>query len=175
MLIVGLVVLFLRAGGERASAVLFGRRAWTAEAMLGTLLVPLVFALVAASGHVILRVAPWLHQPDNPLAALLGTPTGLVVFAIVGIVGGGVREEVQRAFVLHRFEQRLGGAWTGLLAFSLVFGIGHSLQGWAAVMVTALLGAFWGLVYLRRRSIVAPAVSHALFNVFEVVGFSVLQ
>jgi membrane protease YdiL (CAAX protease family) len=32
-----------------------------------------------------------------------------------------------------------------------------------------LLGAFWGMVYLRRRSTVAPMVSHAGFDLLQIV------
>jgi membrane protease YdiL (CAAX protease family) len=76
---------------------------------------------------------------------------------------------VQRAFIRHRFEQYLGGAMTGLVIFSVVFGLGHLIQGRDAAIATGLLGAFWGIVYLRRRSIVAPVFCHALFNLTEVV------
>jgi membrane protease YdiL (CAAX protease family) len=174
-LVIGLVILFLQAGGERPREVLLGRRAIRWELLIGLGLVPIVFLLVAVGAVVIAALAPWLQQPDNPLAALLRTRTGLIVFAIVGVIAGGLREEVQRAFVLHRFEQRLGGAVAGLVLFSLVFGAGHVVQGWAAVVITAMLGAFWGIVYLRRRSIVAPTVSHAAFNLLEVVGIVLQQ
>ena len=36
-------------------------------------------------------------------------------------------------------------------------------------MATGVLGAFWGLLYLTRGSIVAAAVSHGLFNFGQVV------
>lgn len=71
--------------------------------------------------------------------------------------------------MLHRFEQHLGGATVGLVLFSTAFGLGHALQGWEASILTGLLGAFWGGVYLWRRSIVAPAVCHAAFNLVEVI------
>jgi membrane protease YdiL (CAAX protease family) len=34
-----------------------------------------------------------------------------------------------------------------------------------------VLGAVWGLVYLWRKSIVAPVVSHAGFNTVQIVQF----
>jgi membrane protease YdiL (CAAX protease family) len=40
--------------------------------------------------------------------------------------------------------------------------------------VTGALGAFWALLYLRRRSVVAPVVSHAGFNSLEVLRVAVL-
>jgi membrane protease YdiL (CAAX protease family) len=82
-----------------------------------------------------------------------------------------VREEVQRAFVLHRFEQHLGGPVVGLLVFSTLFGVGHALQGWDVTIITGTLGVVWGVTWLRRRSILAPMVCHSFFNLIEVVQF----
>ena len=81
---------------------------------------------------------------ENPLQDLIQTPAQALILAIVATISGGLREEIQRAFILHRFEQYLGGAHVGLILYSLVFGLGHSLQGWDAVLTTAMLGAFWG-------------------------------
>ncbi len=36
----------------------------------------------------------------------------------------------------------------------------------------AALGAFWAILYLRRRSSVAPIVSHAGFNALEILRVS---
>ena len=58
-----------------------------------------------------------------------------------------------------------------MLAFGVLFGLGHYVQGWSVVIITALLGMLWSVVYLLRRSVVAPMVSHASFNLIEVIGF----
>ena len=114
-------------------------------------------------------VTPWLHTvPHNPLQDLVRTPKDAALFAVVLIVAGGIREEVQRAFLLRRFERWLGGPRVGLVVTSVAFGAGHFVQGADAVVATAALGAFWGSVYLRRRSVGAPVVSHAGFNVLQV-------
>jgi membrane protease YdiL (CAAX protease family) len=88
---------------------------------------------------------------------------------LVAVVAGGLREELQRAFLLHRFRSDLGGAVNGLILTSVAFGLGHLLQGWDAVIVTGLLGAFWGGLYLARRSITAGVVSHGLTNAAQVM------
>jgi membrane protease YdiL (CAAX protease family) len=90
---------------------------------------------------------------------------------LVVVVAGGVREEAQRAFVLHRFEVWLGGRWVGLVVGSAAFGAGHLLQGADAAIATGLLGVFWGIVYLRRRSVVAPIVSHSGFNLLQIAQY----
>jgi hypothetical protein len=63
--------------------------------------------------------APWLHNvPQNPLEQMASVPGQAALFALVAIVAGGVREELQRAFLLHRFEQHLGGAAVGVIVLS---------------------------------------------------------
>ena len=96
------------------------------------------------------------------------TPRDALIFSVGAIIAGGVREEIQRAFILRRFEQHLGGASVGLVVFSVAFGAGHLLQGWDAAIVTMILGLVWGVVFLMRRSIIAPLVSHACFNLLEI-------
>ena len=163
-----LIVWLLVRRGERPGQVFFGERPIAGEAITGVLSVPLVFAVVVALTIVIRRFAPSLHNvPHNPLEALLGTQAGLVMFLFVVIVAGGVREELQRAFLLHRFRDDLGQPWMGVLITSLAFGMGHTLQGLDAAIITGSLGAIWGVMYIVRRSALAPIVSHSLFNSTE--------
>jgi membrane protease YdiL (CAAX protease family) len=112
--------------------------------------------------------------PHNPLQDLVRTPADAALFALVLIVAGGIREEIQRAFLLRRFERWLGGARVGLVVTSLAFGAGHFIQGADAAVATAVLGFFWGVVYLRRRSIGAPIASHAGFNLVQVLQYLAL-
>ena len=172
VLLIGLIVLLLVMHGESLKQVFLGHRPVMREAVLGVWLIPVVFVMVMGVMLTLSRLAPWLHNvPRNPLEDLIDSGAEAGMFAVVAIVAGGVREEIQRAFILHRFEQHLGGAWVGLLVFSLVFGLGHALQGWDAAITTGVLGAVWGLVYLRRRSVIAPMVSHAGFNTAEIVRY----
>jgi CAAX amino terminal protease family. len=90
------------------------------------------------------------------------------------MIAGGVREEIQRGFVLRRFEQFLGGAVPGLVFFSILFGLGHLEQGHDVAIATGLLGAFWGAVFLVRRSVLGPMIGHAGFNLTQVAKFLVL-
>jgi membrane protease YdiL (CAAX protease family) len=169
-IVVGLALMFLRSRGEAPRAVLLGARPVVREAWLGVALVLPILLGIGLVGLGLRTLAPWLHNvPDNPLAALARDPRTLAIFAAVVVLAGGVREEVQRAFVLHRFRQHLGGARLGLWLFSIAFGLGHLLQGYDAALLTAVLGLTWGLLYLHRGSVVAPMVSHAGFNLLEVL------
>jgi membrane protease YdiL (CAAX protease family) len=175
VLLVWLVLALLARAGESPRQVLFGSRSIGFEVLRGFVLVPWVFAIVVGVALTIARWAPQLIVP-NPLASLASTWPQYVVFAITVIFAGGLREEVQRAFILHRCEQRLGGAAVGVMVWGLIFGFGHYfVQGWSAAIITGLLGIFWNLVYLARRSVVAPMVSHASFNLIEVIGFGLAR
>ena len=176
ILVIGLVLLFLRANGERIRDALVGVRPVSREMALGVLLVPVSFLLAVSVIVALNLAAPWLHNvARNPFDALLQTTRQQVILAFVVTVAGGLREEVQRAFVLRRFEQSLGGAVFGLVLWSVAFGLGHLAQGRDVAVATAALGAFWGLVYLNRRSVVAPAVAHAGFNLSEIVRHALVR
>ncbi len=169
-LILALVWMLMRAHGEHPVAVMVGRRPIRSELLLGLALVPAALLVVAAAFAALSRVAPELRNvPENPLEALITTPAAALTFAAVAVVAGGLREEVQRAFILRRFEQHLGGAAVGLVVFSVAFGLGHLVQGRDAAIITGLLGALWGVLYLVRGSMVAPFACHAGFNATEVL------
>src|SRR5262249_40407914 len=149
--LIGLILLFLLARGDRPAQVLFGERRVMPEAAAG---IGLMFAsMLLAMGVLILiqLVAPGLRTVEhNPLQDLLRTPRNAALFGLVVIVAGGIREEIQRAFLLNRFERWLGGGFVGIVIISVGFGFGHKIQGWDAVLATGVLGALWGVVYLRR-------------------------
>jgi membrane protease YdiL (CAAX protease family) len=172
LLLIALVVVLLRARGESPRDVLFGGRSILVEARAGVRLALVALVLGIVILLTIQLVVPSLHDVEtNPLQTLIRTPRDAVIFAVVVVLAGGVREEVQRAFLLRRFEQWLGGGGVGVVVTSLFFGAGHRIQGLDAAVATGILGAFWGLVYLRRRSVVAPVVSHAGFNLLQLAQF----
>ena len=174
IILIGLMVILTIARGERVAELWLGSRPLGREASIGALLVPVVFILVVLLLSALMALAPWLHNvPTNPLENMATTAAGAAVLAVVAIFAGGVREELQRAFLLRRFEQHLGGAVVGVVVLSIAFGLGHIVQGWDAVVTTGLLGAFWAVLYLRRGSAVAPLVSHAGFNTLEVLRVAI--
>jgi membrane protease YdiL (CAAX protease family) len=174
VLLVGLMVIITRAHGERVRDLWIGRGPVTPEVIRGVLLIPLVFLMVVVLLNVMRIVRPELHNVEtNPLEQLAATPGEAALFAIVAIVAGGVREEMQRAFLLRRFELHLGGAIVGVILLSVAFGLGHLVQGWDAVITTGTLGAVWALIYLRRRSSIAPIISHSGFNSLEILRVAI--
>lgn len=171
VLVVALIVWLLRRRGESVRALLLGDAPFWREAAAGAGLVVPVTLGVALAITAVRLVAPSLHNlPENPMTALMGDPRLVVTFALVVMLAGGVREEMQRAFQLHRLAPGVMPRWPALLLTSVAFGFGHTVQGHDVAIATGLLGALWGALWLTRGSIVAPAVCHALFNLGQVVA-----
>lgn len=171
VLVVALVVYLLRRRGESVRAVMLGRASRWREASLGaSLVLPVTMgvALVIAGLRV---VWPGLHNVEtNPMTSAMADPGLVVAFALVVMLAGGLREEMQRAFQLHRLAPGVMPPWPALLLTSVSFGAGHLVQGRDVAIATGLLGALWGALWIRRGSIVAPAVCHALFNLGQLAA-----
>jgi membrane protease YdiL (CAAX protease family) len=175
VLLVGLIFFMLASHRERARDVFLGPRPAARDAQLGVLLIPAALFIGLGVLVAIQLLAPRLHTvPVNPFQGLLKTRRDALLFAGIVIVAGGLREEVQRAFLIHRFEQYLGGAVAGVVITSVGFGLGHLPQGADAAIATGTLGALWAIVYLWRRSMIAPLVSHSGFDLLQIVQFLAL-
>ena len=165
-----LIRVFLLLSGENSRDVYLGRRPAWGEIGRGLALVPITFLIVVALVSAVRAVAPWLHNVKvSPLEAFMRNPLDAAIFLVVVVLAGGVREELQRGFILHRFGQRLGGMWVGNLTFGLAFGLLHFDQGWDIALVIGLLGLAWGAFYIRRGSVLLSVANHAGFNAAQVL------
>lgn len=179
-LLIAIMILLMHAHRESARVAWLGPAEgrgskMVRDALVGLATVPLVFVGVGILLNAIRLFVPSLHNvATNPLERLASTPSQAALFSLVAILAGGLREELQRAFMLRRFEQYLGGARVGIWVISVAFGLGHLMQGWDAVITTGTLGAFWAWMYVQRRSSVGPIVSHAGFNSLEILRVAVL-
>ncbi len=170
LVLITLMIVLMRTHGESPSQLWIGTRPLTREVLVGLLHVPLLIISANLLLNAIRLLAPSLHNVEvNPFEQLAASPLEGAALALVVVFAGGVKEELQRAFLLHRFEQHLGGARVGVVVVSFLFGLAHYTQGWDAAVVVGSIGFFWGVVYLRRRSTVAPIVSHATFDLLQVV------
>jgi membrane protease YdiL (CAAX protease family) len=164
-----LIRVFLTLSGETSRDVFIGVRPVGREIVRGLLLLPVAFGAVIAVIYGLGLVFPSLDNVrTSPVEAFMRTPFEAAIFMVVVVLAGGVREELQRAFILHRFEQRLYGQYLGLATFGLLFGALHYDQGFDVAIAIGLLGVLWGLLYIRRRSAVASMVNHASFNAAQV-------
>jgi uncharacterized protein len=165
------MVALLKAHGEGFSDLGLNGRRWGANALIGLAILPAFFLTNALVSELFRRFLPGFYIDRNPLIDLIRTPRDLALFLLSGIAAGGIKEELQRAFILTRFRQHLGGAWLGLALWSVAFAAGHYLQGFQGVVIAGVLGLLFGILYLVRQSVVAPIVSHAAYDTIVLIGY----
>ncbi|NWG12593.1 MAG: CPBP family intramembrane metalloprotease [Acidobacteria bacterium] len=166
-----LLLLLLHMNQETLKDLGMHRHQWISHLAVGAALVPVLFlvnALVALCFKVLL---PKYFLDRNPLIDLIRTPKDLAVFLLAALYAGGIKEELQRAFILNRFRDHLGGAWFGLVVWSIVFGAGHYVQGPQGVVAATIFGLLFGGLYLVRRSLLAPLAAHALYDTTALLGY----
>lgn len=160
----------LRWRGENLRAIGWAAGRWTAEVRSGLLWVPLLFLATFANGVLFRWLLPDLVTAENPMLALVREWTDLLLLGLSAVYVGGLKEEVQRAFVLHRFRD-LGGPWVGLAVWSIIFGAGHSVQGVDNAVAAGILGLLFGILYLRRGSLTGPITAHAAYNLLTLAVY----
>jgi membrane protease YdiL (CAAX protease family) len=142
------------------------------EALRGLLWVPAIFAAAYLLKFFFRHAAPMLYSGEkNVLEEMMRDPADLGLFLFASLFAGGIKEEFQRAFVIRRFEAGWGPAWVGALLYAAYFGYGHLLQGIDEAIIAGLVGLAWGLLFIARKSVVAPVVSHGLYDALELIRY----
>jgi len=160
------IILFMlmKARGETLSMLGMRRKQWKTNILLGVLAVPCLLLLSSAVSLFFKHFLPEYALDKNPLTEMVHSPRQLILFMIVVIIGGGIKEELQRAFILRRFSQHLGGAVTGIVTWSLIFGAEHYVQGLQGMCSAAILGFIFGILYLIRGNLILTITAHAVYN-----------
>ena len=185
-----LVVFLLRQRGQALSELGWRWENIGREVLWGIGCVPVLFISTVVVNLFFQAFFPRFISTANPLLDLVEDPGDLALFLMSSLYVGGIKEEIQRAFVLDRFERYLGpillwpflrfmdrsnsrrkevsrrlGVVVGLILWSIFFAVGHAVQGFDSAVAAGVLGLLFGLLYLWRRNLIAPMVAHTLFDV----------
>jgi membrane protease YdiL (CAAX protease family) len=133
-------------------------------------------------------IRSWLHPDEATLSiyALTGAHSLRSAFALTSFLAYivylcPIQEYVARAGVqapiMNAFGARL--AWVGAVVSTFVaatvFGAMHIGFGVLAVFLTALVGLYWGIVFVRTRSVLAVSVSHMVLGVAAFYWFGLIR
>jgi len=144
---------------------------WKANSMLGLTLIPFLFLVNSGVSFIFRNYLPQYYTEHNPLTDIIHSPQQLALFIVAALVAGGIKEELQRAFILNKFRSYLGGAAAGLVLWSLAFGAGHYVQGIQGIVIAAAYGFLFGLLYLMSGSLIAPIVAHSAYDTLALLGY----
>jgi hypothetical protein len=140
-----------------------------------------VSAGVALAVHELIVLEPLVRQwtgssPDlSTFRELTGNlQTTLLLIALSWVLAAFGEEMVWRGFAMTRVAEVLGGgatAWlVSLVGVSIIFGIAHSYQELSGVIITAIGGMAYGILFLLSgRSLAVPIIAHGAQNTCDLL------
>ncbi len=93
----------------------------------------------------------------------------LVLAVMLVIVVAIVEETVFRGYLILRLKTATRRSWVAVLLSSFVFSIGHGYEGMAGVISVFCLGVVFAVIYLWRKSLIAPMIIHFLIDFSSIV------
>jgi membrane protease YdiL (CAAX protease family) len=167
--LVALIFFFLYRNGERPALIGWHSRGAGREVALGVGL----FVPVFIGAQLLESILPsaGFSAPSSPLPDLVPSPNVVeLVLAVVLVVVVAISEEVIfRGYLLLRFTQLFRASGPAVLMSAYIFSLGHGYEGTAGVVTVGVTGMVLGLVYLWRRSLIAPMVMHLLLDLVAIV------
>jgi len=166
-----LLILMLNIHQQRLTDLTGPLTRWAKNSLMGLALVPLLFLINVLVSLTLMYFLPQYFSERNPLLDTIRSRRDLALFILAALLAGGIKEEFQRAFILTRFREHLGGAPLGLVLWSVAFGAAHYVQGPQGMITASLFGLIFGLVYLVQKSLVSPIVAHGVYDTVVLLGF----
>ncbi len=164
-----LVVFFLWRDGEPLARLGWKFTRLKQEAALGVaLFLPILFGET-----IIQKVFEWFGLTSNlsRVARLLipKSPFEIFLACILVTVVAVAEETIFRGYLMLRFNNLTGSIAAAVLISSVVFSIGHGYEGAANLGTVGVLGVILALIYVWRKSLVAPVVLHFLIDFVPLV------
>ena len=164
-ILLALLLWFVRLDGLKLSEIGFNRgRGWTLEIAIG-----LVFgtAIFFAQRHLFEPLLDLLLADTNThRIASAEDPLGTFILPslFAGIVAGGfVEEALFRGYALRRLTERMS-LWIAIPVMLLFFAVLHIGLGLVGIVIATVNGLLFALLYVWRRSLIAPILAHGLVN-----------
>jgi CAAX protease family protein len=117
----------------------------------------------------LLRVG--LSRPATPLPSFLQARSAaeLLLAVVLVAVVALAEETIFRGYLMLRFQAVLRGSARAVLLSSVIFSLGHGYEGSVGLVTVGVMGAVFAIIYLWRRSLVAPIVMHFLQDFLSIV------
>lgn len=97
------------------------------------------------------------------------------VLLLRAAMNGILEEVVMIGYLFTRWRQSGGGIVAIIVGSALVRGGYHLYQGFGGFIGNAVMGAIFGLIYLRTKRVMPLVICHTLLDIFAFVGYALLQ
>lgn len=174
--LVTLVCFFLWHNGERFSRIGWIPKGYVMEIILGLL----CFLLMAYLMSFVAQWLQWLGLPFSKahIPSFL-EPAGesqYIMATILIIIVAISEETIFRGYLILRFKSVTGSTTAALTISTIIFSLGHGYEGGVgSVIIVGCMGVVFALVYLWRKSLVAPIVMHFMQDFTVMVLLPILS
>jgi uncharacterized protein len=166
--LVSLILFFLWRNGEPVSYVGWTWNHLVRELLIGMICFIPVFLGATLFDRILLQIG--LSGPAMPPSFLKEQGPAQVLLAVLLVTVVAVAEEtIFRGYLLLRFLPLLRSTPAAVLLSSAIFAVGHGYEGSAGLVTIGLMGVAFALVYLWRRSLIAPILMHFLQDFLSIV------
>jgi membrane protease YdiL (CAAX protease family) len=167
--LVTLVCFFLWHNREKFRKIGWVSKGYVTEIVLGVALyVPLIYGLSFLEN--------WLKSlgmsfPKGHIPSFL-EPVGItqqIVAAVMVLVVAISEETIFRGYLILRFRTITRSPVAAIVIATIIFSIGHGYEGLGGVVIVGIMGAVFAVVYLWRKSLIAPIVMHFMQDFIAIV------
>ncbi|MGL5926348.1 lysostaphin resistance A-like protein [Chroococcidiopsis sp.] len=120
------------------------------------------YSLSLVSPSLTVSLVNWLQDPPTSTSALpiLACLTNIISLVIVAPI---TEEFIVRGILIHRWAMKWGVS-SAILVSAIIFGLGHIVPFGAAVF-----GILMTLLYFKTRTLIVPAIAHAMNNAATII------
>ena len=167
--LVSLILFFLWRNGESILRIGWTLTGMRQEIIVGILLFVPMFVGAMMLDNILSSIG--FSNPSTPLPSFepgrnaLAILVSIVLVAVVAVA----EETCFRGYLILRFEAVTGSTLLSLLLSAFVFSLGHGYEGTAGVLTVGAIGVVLGLVYIWRKSLIAPVTMHFLQDFASIV------
>jgi membrane protease YdiL (CAAX protease family) len=172
--LVSLILFFLWRNGEPVAQIGWTFEHGRNEFLLGVaLFVPFTYCAGLLERSLL---AAGFSVPSTPLPAL--TPvrdtTELALAVALVVIVAVAEETIFRGYLILRLQAITASPAAAVVLSAAVFSLGHGYEGSAGVVTVGVMGVVFALIYLWRRSVIAPVVMHFLQDFIGIVMLPLL-
>ncbi|UCG31992.1 MAG: CPBP family intramembrane metalloprotease [Phycisphaerales bacterium] len=172
LVVTGAVLLIARARGQSRQALGLVASRWPGNVGIGLLGGFAVLFLTVIAGmyiqFVFPELIPLLQESQENINKVL-PPMSLGTILALCIAVSFYEELLFRGFVLPRLRVLTGSWWSAVLLGAASFGLLHLYEGALTTIPVMALAAFLSVQFIWRRSLVAPMVTHFIFNAVQLI------
>jgi len=159
---VSLIIFFLWRNGEPVSQIGWTIKNGWKELFWGCILFIPLFISAGLLEKGLQQLGFSVPATPSPFSAATSGPFDFIIaFLLVSIVAFA-EETIFRGYLILRFRNITAKPFQAVLLSSIIFSLGHGYEGSAGVITVGYMGLVFGLVYLWRRSLLAPIIIHFL-------------